>query len=98
MTYQSYANKIEKLANYNEVKNFLIKKISKDFKNDKLFKNTNYKSDTTFEERGFSKFDIDQNGLTDLIVHGLITFVVLDKGKGGYILKYLDNNSMDKTK
>ncbi len=85
-----YANKIDKLANNKEVQFFLKKNISRDFKYRTLFKTTAFISDTTsLANREFSKLDIDKNGLTDLIVHGYETFVVLDNGNEGYMFRDL---------
>jgi hypothetical protein len=96
-----YANEIDKLTDYVEVQHFLVKYISKDFKNEALFKRASYKPDTSnFEKREFTKIDIDKNGLTDLIIHGLKTFVIFDNGNDGYSLRYLDRGTfqMDKAK
>ena len=95
-----YGNRIDKLTNNIDVQNFLKKKVSRDFKYKTLFKSKSFTTDTTsFAYREFSKIDIDKNGLTDLIVHVSETFVVLDRGLDGYLLRYLDrgNSFFNKT-
>jgi hypothetical protein len=36
--------------------------------------------------KSFFKIDLDKDGLTELIINGLRLLVVMDRGKGGYVL------------
>jgi Domain of unknown function (DUF6438) len=86
-------NDIDKLQTYKDVYNFLIKKVDKDFKkNPPLDDNLNVADTNKYGRNKFFKIDIDNNGLTDLIIYGYRDFlVVLDKSKNNYIVRYLDS-------
>jgi hypothetical protein len=92
---RSVANEIDKIRTNGEVNSFLEKFVSREFKNSPPLK----VNSMTFESDGYSqnkffKVDFDNNGLTDLVVNGLDNLlVVLDTGKKGYQLFYLDRGA-----
>jgi len=63
------ANEIDGLMSREDVRQFLVKRVSKDYK--------------TFSGQ-FFKMDMDGNGLTDLILNGADVQVVMDWGHGKY--------------
>ncbi len=87
----SYANEIDKLHSNADVSNFLIKRISKQFKEQPVLENNTAQTDTAaFSRNSFFKTDIDNNQLTDLIIYGNKLMVILDKGNNDYQVRYLD--------
>src|SRR5450432_4568480 len=88
------ANDIDKLQTNEDVGNFLIKKISKKFKDYPLLKNDATETDTAkFGRNKFFKIDIDNNKQTDLIIFGNHLVVILDRGGGDYEVRYLDGGA-----
>lgn len=77
------ANEIDGLMSREDVRQFLVKRVSKDYKKTDLFAKP-YDGDSTAYSGQFFKMDIDGNGLTDLIVNGRDLQVVMDWGRGKY--------------
>lgn len=90
-----FANEIDRLQTNQDVSNFLIKKVDKNFKKYLPLDNSPKVVDTAkYGRNKFFKVDIDNNGLTDLIIYGYRDLlVVLDNGKGNYIFRYIDNGT-----
>ena len=78
-----HANDIDQIRSKADVQNFLIKKVSKKFKDEDIF-GSKPGSDGTSLPAWFYTMDIDGNGRRDLIVNGREVFVVMDLGKKGY--------------
>jgi len=89
----NYANKIDRLTNKDEVEDFLISDIDSSLKSEEIFwDSTSFAIRfTDFGTNNFYKADIDNNGLTDLIVDGSIRLVILDKGQSKYKIYSLNN-------
>jgi|GEM_PF-458928 len=81
-----YANKIDKLTTKNEVERFVKSNINSDIRVGTIFwDSVSFK--TRFDDFGtntFYKLDIDNNGLTDLVIDGNTQLVILDKGNSKY--------------
>jgi hypothetical protein len=93
-----FANEIDKLKTNDDVSNFLVKRISKKFKEFPLLKNDPAQTDTAaFGRNKFFKVDIDDNKLTDLVVYGYQQLVViLDAGSNNYEVRYLDGGAFQR--
>lgn len=91
----SFANDIDKLQTNEDVYNFLVKKVSRKFKDNPPLDDSPKTIDTAkYGRNKFFKADVDNNGLTDLIIYGYRHFlVVLDNGKKDYIVRYLDKGT-----
>jgi len=88
------ANDIDRLQTNEDVCNFLIKKISKKFKEHPLLKTGLQEADTAvFGRNKFFKTDIDNNKQTDLIIYGSNLVIILDKGGNNYEVRYLDGGA-----
>lgn len=89
-----FANDIDKLQTIDDVSNFLIKKISKKFKEYPLLNNSLTETDTAkFGRNKFFKVDVDNDSRTDLIIYGNHLVVILDKGNSNYEVRYLDGGA-----
>lgn len=75
-----YSNKIDSLLTNEDVSKFLTDNFS-----DGPLTSISYTSDVTV----FFKSDIDNNGLTDLLLKTDICIAILDKGKGQYSLRHI---------
>jgi hypothetical protein len=90
-----FANDIDKLQTNEDVSNFLIKKISKKFKEYPLLKtDPQVAADTSIYGRNkFFKVDVDNDSRTDLIIYGNHLVIILDKGNNNYEVRYLDGGA-----
>jgi len=90
-----FANDIDKLQTNEDVYNFLVKKVSRKFKDNPPLDDSAKTIDTAkYGRNKFFKVDLDNNGLTDLIIYGLRNFlVVFDNGKKDYVIRYLDRGT-----
>lgn len=89
-----FANDIDKLKTNEDVSDFLIKKISKKFRDFPVLDNGRQQADTAkFGRNKFFKVDVDNNSQTDLIIYGNHLVVILDKGAGLYEVRYLDGGA-----
>ncbi|MES1224775.1 MAG: DUF6438 domain-containing protein, partial [Bacteroidota bacterium] len=88
-----FANDIDKLQTNEDVSNFLIKKISKKFKDYPLLNSNPQETDIQPGRNKFFKTDIDNNRLTDLIIYGNHLVIILDKGGNDYEVRYLDGGA-----
>jgi hypothetical protein len=89
-----FGNDIDKLQTSEDVYRFLIKKVSKDFKKQPPFLYDNSQLVDSSGRNKFFKIDIDNNGLTDLLIYGYqVFFAVLDNGKNDYSVRYLDRGA-----
>ena len=69
-----HANDIDQIRSKEDVRNFLIRKVSKKFKDEDIF-GSKPGSGSTSLPAWFYTMDIDGNGLRDLIVNGREVFV-----------------------
>jgi hypothetical protein len=90
-----FANDIDRLQSNGDVSNFLIRKVDKKYKKyPPLDINPKVVDTSRYQRNKFFKVDIDNNGLTDLIIYGYRTlFTVLDSGKNNYSVHYLDRGT-----
>lgn len=90
-----FANDIDKIQTNEDVYKFLVKKVDRKFKNNSpLVDNPKLNDTAKYGRNKFFKIDIDNNGLTDLIIYSYRKlFVVLDNGKSNYTVRYLDNGT-----
>jgi Domain of unknown function (DUF6438) len=89
-----FANDIDKLQTNEDVSNFLIKKISKKFKEYPLLEsNPRVFGPDQINRNNFFKIDVDNNKLTDLIISGIHLVIILDKGSSNYEVRYLDGGA-----
>ncbi len=86
----SFANEIDKLVTNEDVNNFLAKRINKKIKDFPILVKDEKSDTSAFGRNKFLKIDIDNNHLTDLLINGKHLMVVLDNGKQGYVVHYLD--------
>ncbi len=79
-------NDIDKLQTIRDVNNFINKKIDKSFRKHLLLDEDPKLIDTAkYGRNKFFKVDIDNNGLTDLLVYGYRDlFMILNNGKNNY--------------
>ncbi len=88
-------NDIDKLITIKDVNNFLIDKVDKRFEKylplDPADTSVNR---SEYSRNKFFKVDLDNNGLTDLIIFGNRNLlVILDESKSRYLIRYIDNGS-----
>jgi hypothetical protein len=77
-----FANDIDKLQT------------NEDFKKHRPFLYDNTQLKDSSGRNTFFKVDIDNNGLTDLLIYGYqVLFAVLDNGKNDYAIRYLDRGT-----
>ncbi|MBI3220881.1 MAG: hypothetical protein HYZ44_15305 [Bacteroidetes bacterium] len=86
----AFTNDIEKLEFNAEVQNFLVKKVNRKWKGIDFFEYTGPEDASMYGKVRFVKIDLDNNGLTDLIVNGNYFFAVTDKGNGNYGVHFID--------
>jgi len=84
-----FANEIDRLSTLIEVQKFLVEKIEGKWSNQYIFSDS-IKGKDYLSENNFFKIDLDQNGLTDLIVRGIYLFIITDHGNGTYKLSFVD--------
>ena len=91
------ANEIDSLKTNQEVQNFLVEKVYNKWKEFNFFEGTT-KDTSKYGKFKFFKTDLDNNGLTDLIINGTYFFAVVDKGNGNYKTYSIDRGafSLDK--
>jgi hypothetical protein len=83
------ANEIDNLQTIEDVQRFLIKKVSKKWKDYTVL--SNIPTDSSVYGKGkFFKVDLDQNGLTDLVINGNHFLAITDRGNGRYSTHYID--------
>ncbi len=88
------ANDIDNLKTVYDVQKFLVEKVNKKWKSYKLIENNT--TDTSVYGKGkFFKIDLDNNGLTDLVINGKRLFAVTDNGKGQYESHIIDRGAFD---
>jgi hypothetical protein len=78
----AWAGEIDNLRTKQEVERFMIKRVGRQYKEIGLFDEKGVESGL---ENRFFRIDLDEDGLTDLIINGLRLLVVMDRGKGGYV-------------
>lgn len=84
------ANDIDNLKTNKDVEKFLVKKVNRKWKDEIFFENTEKKDTSSFGKGKFFKIDLDNNGLTDLVINGKYFFTVTDKGNGKYESHFID--------
>lgn len=87
------ANYIDGLITNEDVQKFLVKKVNRKWKDEIFFDSTEKKDTSVFGKGKFFKIDIDNNGLTDLVINGRYFFVVTDNGNGNYVSHFIDRGS-----
>lgn len=86
------ANAIDALKTVEDVQQFLVKKVHKKWKGWTLI--AEVPGDTaTYGKGRFFKMDINNDGLTDLVVNGMYLMAVTDRGKGRYGIHIIDDGS-----
>ncbi len=88
------ANTIDSLKTKMDVEHFLVKNISPSYEGGMLFSNyfTSRGESLQYWHIGtdtFYKYDVDRNGLNDLIIDGVDFFIILDSGNQHYSKKFL---------
>lgn len=94
-----FGNDIDALQTCHDVNQFLAKKVDKFFKQYPPLYDSPSVALVKSGRNKFFKVDMDNNGLTDLIVYAdEHLLAVLDDGKGKYWLNYLDNGTFSSNK
>lgn len=91
-----FANEIDELRTIQDVNTFLIEKVDRRFK-DELPLSENWKNADTakYARNNFYKVDIDNNGLTDLIIYGYDGLVaVLNTRSNKYDLHFIGDGML----
>jgi hypothetical protein len=83
---QVWANDIDQLKTKQDVEQFLVRKVSKEFKGERVFAGRPGQDSTDLPE-WFYKVDIDGDGQTDLVINGLKFIVVIGRGRKGYVVR-----------
>ncbi|MGZ4055466.1 MAG: DUF6438 domain-containing protein [Bacteroidia bacterium] len=89
----SVANDIDKLKTNEDVQNFLRQKVDTAWKKYDFFEVAGQKDTSAYGKGKFFKLDLDNNGLTDLIVNGKYFFAVTDNGNGHYDSHFIDRGT-----
>ncbi|MDX5513115.1 MAG: hypothetical protein LPK01_12945 [Hymenobacteraceae bacterium] len=79
----SVANEIDNLKTQKDVHQFLIDKFDKDFY-DLFLLIDDPNASSAYSKGKFFKIDLDNNGLSDLVVNGRYLLIVIDNGKGKF--------------
>lgn len=87
------ANDIDKLQTTDDVENFLVKKVNPKWKDEIFFESTESQDTSAYAKGKFIKIDLDNNGLTDLIINGKYFFAVTDNGNGKYESHFIDRGA-----
>jgi Domain of unknown function (DUF6438) len=88
----SRANEIDDLKTAKEVQKFLIKKVSGEWKGINFFEG-GFPDTSEYGKYKFFKIDLDNNGLTDLIINGKYFLAVTDEGNGHYKSHFIDRGA-----
>lgn len=86
------ANDIDSIKTADDVQRFLVEKVSNEWKDNNCFEQYN-KDNSTFGKGKFFKIDLDNNGLTDLVINGKYFFAISDDGKGKYLSHFIDRGA-----
>ena len=86
------ANDIYNLQTKDDVQKFLVKVNSKWEKYD-FFESTQKVDTSAYGKGNFFKLDLDNNGLTDLVINGKYFFAVTDNGNGKYESHFIDRGT-----
>jgi hypothetical protein len=92
-TLPAFANDIDQLQTKEDVIKFLVEKINANWKNEELFETNITDTSSAYGKNKFYKLDLDNNGLTDLIVDGNYFFVVTDNGDKTYGTHFIDRGA-----
>jgi len=85
-----FANDIDNLKTKGDVQKFLVGKVNPKWNNKDFFETL----DTlTYSKDAFYKLDLDNNGLTDLLIYGKYLFAVTDSGNGHYKCHFIDRGA-----
>jgi len=89
------ANDIDKIRTNEDVNLFLVKNVNRKFKDrPPLEMNVKISDTNRYARNRFFKVDVDNNGLTDLVINGFENlFVILDYGKNNYEVLYIDSGT-----
>jgi hypothetical protein len=79
----SIANEVDSLNTIEDVHKFLVEKLSKEWEDVNFFEKTPDET-SKFSNSKFFKIDLDNNGLTDLLINGTYFFAITDEGNGNY--------------
>ena len=91
---QVWASVIDQLKTKQDVEQFLVRKVSKEFKREEVFGARPGQGGTDLPE-WFYKVDIDGDGQTDLVINGLKFIVVIDRGRKGYVVRDIGRRHWD---
>lgn len=86
------ANDIDNLNTIDDVQKFLVNKVNKEWKGI-TFIESNPADTSAFGKGKFFKIDLDNNGLTDLVINGTYFFAVTDNGDGKYESHIIDRGA-----
>jgi hypothetical protein len=87
------ANDIDNLKTKSDIENFLAQKVDTSWSKENLFETTYDKDTSSFGKGKFLKLDLDNNGLTDLIINGKYFFAITDNGNGHYESHFIDRGT-----
>jgi len=87
------ANDIDKLKTPEDVQRFLEQKVDTTWKKYDFFETTGKKDTATYGKGKFFKLDLDNNGLTDLLINGKYFFAITDNGSGHYESHFIDRGT-----
>lgn len=86
-------NEIDNLETNQDVEKFLVEKVDRDWENGAVFEPQEKEDTSAFGKGKFFKLDLDNNGLTDLVINGKYLFAITDGGKGKYQSSCIDRGT-----
>ncbi|NOS93260.1 MAG: hypothetical protein HOP30_15175 [Cyclobacteriaceae bacterium] len=87
------ANDIDNLQTTDDVQKFLEEKVNRKWRKVQFFEDILTEESSTYGKGKFIKIDLDNNGLTDLIINAKYLFAVTDKGNGKYESHFIDRDN-----
>jgi hypothetical protein len=87
------AQDIDSLKTTEDVQTFLEQKVDTAWNKYDFFETTGTKDTSKYGKGNFFKLDLDNNGLTDLLINGKYFFAITDNGKGNYESHFIDRGT-----
>jgi len=87
------ANDIDNLKTKDDVQKFLVEKVDTAWSKHNFFETIDKNETTIFGKGHFLKIDLDNNGLSDLLINGTYLFAVTDNGNGRYSKHFIDRGA-----
>lgn len=91
------ANDIDNLKTIDDVQKFLVAKVNKKWKDYTIIE-SNPSDTSSFGKGKFFKIDLDNNGLTDIVINGIYFLAVTDNGNSKYESHFIDRGAFNHDK